>query len=237
MISEPFVDTLGAEPVKVIGLAEIEIFSNDENVALGKQFVANFSGTRKNRKLAALTDGMNFYGEILSLKEWMTELARRSELERLYPQVQAMLNTRHMEQEQTLKRLGWLAVILACGIVVAILGGRIIRHRQIALIRERFAADLHDDLGASLHTIGLLGDVALASKDSPERLEIALSRARELTKRTSVGVRHCSDMQRSQSRLEHMEESIRRTSTSILTGIEHRISFEGGVISKPSACA
>ncbi|MGJ8642000.1 MAG: hypothetical protein ACSHX9_01220 [Luteolibacter sp.] len=228
IVTEPYVDTLSLEePAMVLGLAEIEVFSDSKNVALGKWVEANFPVTRAKRQLSALTDGMNFFGTILPLKEWVTELARRHELERLHPEVRMMLSKRHTEQQHTLRRLVWLAVILAAGIIVALLGSRIVRHRQIAEIRERFAADLHDDLGASLHTIGLLGDVALASIDSPERLETALSRTRELTKRTSIAVRHCSDMQRSQSRLEHMEEAIRRTSTSILTGIEHRISFEG----------
>ena len=36
----------------------------------------------------------------------------------------------------------------------------IIRLRQMSRLRQRLAADLHDQVGANLHAIGLLSDIA-----------------------------------------------------------------------------
>jgi signal transduction histidine kinase len=42
--------------------------------------------------------------------------------------------------------------------------------RVIDETRKRIAADLHDELGADLHAIGLLSDLALSARAAPERL-------------------------------------------------------------------
>ncbi|MDB4507169.1 ATP-binding protein [Akkermansiaceae bacterium] len=223
---EPFIDTLMPKPMLVFGLAEIELFSNQTNVAFQKIPTANFESNKPMRSLPSLTDGHNFYGQILPIREWLEQLTERYELEAERPLVRAELDQRYTQQTVMLRRMGWLAILLTAGIVVIVLVDRIIRLRQIAQIRERFAADLHDDLGASLHTIGLLGDVALASTQSPDRLQTALTRSRDLTKRMSSTIRHATDLQ-SIGRLESLEKDMQRISERILVGIEYEISTTG----------
>ncbi|MEN8661865.1 MAG: sensor histidine kinase [Lentimonas sp.] len=225
-VIEPFIDTLMPAPTTVFGLAEIELFSNQTNVAYEKIPTANFEVINELRSLSRLTDGGNFYGKILPIREWLEQLAERNNLEMERPLIRGELDKRYAQQSLKLRRMGWLATLLATGIVVIILVDRILRLRQIAQIRERFAADLHDDLGASLHTIGLLGDVALASTQSPERLNIALTRSRELTTRMSATVRHGTDLQ-SAHRLEDLEKDMRRIAQRILVKIDYDISTEG----------
>jgi signal transduction histidine kinase len=173
-----------------------------------------------------LTDGHNFYGKILPIREWLEQLTERYELEVKRPLIRAQLDKRYTQQTIMLRRMGWLAMLLTTGIVVIVLVDRIIRLRQIAQIRERFAADLHDDLGASLHTIGLLGDIALASTQAPDRLHTALTRSRELTKRMSATVRHGTDLQ-SIGRLESLEKDMHRIAERILVKISYEISTTG----------
>lgn len=226
-VIEPFIDTLMPEPTFVLGFAEIELFSKQTNVAYQKTPTANFDNIKPNRSLSNLTDGHNFYGKILPIREWLEQLTERYELEAERPLVRAELDKRYTQQTVRLRRMGWLAILLSTGIVVIVLVDRIIRLRQIAQIRERFAADLHDDLGASLHTIGLLGDVALASTQSPERLKTALTRSRELTKRMSATVRHGTDLQ-STGRLKSLETDINRIAERILVKIDYKIVITGG---------
>ena len=225
-IIEPFIDTLMPEPTTVFGLAEIELFSDQTNVAYQKIPTANFRKTEPNRSLVNLTDGHNFYGKILPIREWLKQLTERYELEKKRPLIRAELDKRYAQQTIMLRRMGWLAMLLTTGIVVIVLVDRIIRLRQIAQIRERFAADLHDDLGASLHTIGLLGDIALASTQAPDRLNTALTRSRELTERMSATVRHGTDLQ-SIGRLESLEKDMHRIAERILVKISYEISTTG----------
>ncbi|WPJ95679.1 hypothetical protein SH580_19865 [Coraliomargarita algicola] len=223
---EPFIDTLMPEPTIAFGFAEIELFSNQTNVAYQKTPTTNFEYSSYARPLTKLTDGQNFYGTILPIREWLEQLEERYHLEAERPLIRAELDRRYARQSITLRRMSWLAMLLTTGIVVVILVDRILRLRQIARIRERFAADLHDDLGASLHTIGLLGDIALSSVDSPERLKTALTRSRELTKRAGAAIRHCTDLQ-TMGRVGDLEQDIRRIAERMLVNSDYTISVQG----------
>ena len=177
-----------------IGFAEIELFSSGSNVALGKPGRGNFEISH-GRSFSSLTDGRNLYGTILPIREWMNQLALRHDLETERPRVANELHHRYERQKINLRRMVWLAILLTVGIAFTILIDRMLRMKQVTAIRERFAADLHDELGANIHTIGLLGDVALKSLDTPDRLENVLKRSRDLTERTGTAVRHCINVQ------------------------------------------
>lgn len=64
-----------------IGFSEIEIFSRGKNLSLGKTPTTNFNAESAGRSIFALTDGLNLYGKILLLKDWMHQLAKRHDLE------------------------------------------------------------------------------------------------------------------------------------------------------------
>jgi signal transduction histidine kinase len=72
----------------------------------------------------------------------------------------------------------------------------------------------------------LLGDIALASTQAPDRLHTALTRSRELTKRMSATVRHGTDLQ-SIGRLESLEKDMHRIAERILVKISYEISTTG----------
>lgn len=210
-----------------IALAEIEVFSNGKNVALGKRTTPNFTKIPKERKIAALTDGRNFYGQILPVRGWMEQLARRHELETERPLLLAKLNQHYARQSRILKWMGWLAAALFVGIIIIILVDRIIRMRHVARIKERFAADLHDELGANVHTIGLLSDLASRSKDSPEDLESINARIRQLTERTGTAIRHCTNMMEAKGLYIGLVDDIRRTARRNIALLDHEITIEG----------
>jgi signal transduction histidine kinase len=221
----PFSSEAGPQGFQ-IGFAEIELFSKGRNVALDKPAKGNFE-IRSDRSFSSLTDGRNLYGTILPLREWMSELARRHELEAERPWVADELHRRYERQKVNLRRMGWLAVMLAVSIAFTILIDRILRMKQVTAIRERFAADLHDELGANIHTIGLLGDVALKSMDTPDRLENVLQRSRELTERTGTAVRHCINLQEANGLFGSLPDDMRRAAQRIMADTKYDITIEG----------
>ena len=123
--------------------------------------------------------------------------------------------------------MGWLAALLAAGIAFTILIDRMLRLQHETAIRERFAADLHDELGANIHTIGLLGDVALKSMNTPDRLKNVLQRSRELTERTGTAVRHCINLQEANGLFGNLPEDMRRAAQRIMADTEFDIVIEG----------
>ena len=210
-----------------LGFAEIELFSNGRNVALHRPVVANFKAEDPARPLSSLTDGRNFYGTILPIRTWLNELALRHELERERPLVSAELNRRYARQKTNVARLAGLAAVLACGVVVIVLVNRVRQQRVIAETRKRIAADLHDELGADLHAIGLLSDLALSARAAPERLGDLLQRMRSLTERTGKAARHCTNLLEAEDLHGDLVNDMRHAATRILADLEHSIECEG----------
>lgn len=224
---EPFIDTYEEIKGAQFGAAEIELFSNGRNVALAIPTLVDFPVNNPVRSLASLTDGHNLYGKILPVREWLNQLARRHDLETLRPVITSELDLRHLRQKTNLHRLGWLAVLLAAGIVSIILTERIRRMRQISSIRERLAADLHDELGANLHTIGLLSDLAADAGNSPTEMATLYRRIRSEIERSGIAVRHCSDMLSAKGLYTDLLADMQRASNRIMAKLEHEISIVG----------
>ena len=227
LTAEPEVITLeNDQETANIGFAEIELFSQGRNVLVGKPVQTNLVPNNPVRSVASLTDGLNFYGKILPIREWLNRLARRHDLETERPLLVAELNHRYARQKATLNLMYWVSALLVAGLVFTILIEHILRLRQVARIKERFAADLHDELGANLHTIGLLGDVAQSSMDNPDRLKTALKRSRKITEKSSEAVRHCMNMQSVNGLYGNLPQDMRRAARRMLTNIEHTELFE-----------
>jgi signal transduction histidine kinase len=157
----------------------------------------------------------------------LNQLALRHELERERPLVSAELNRRYARQKTNVARLAGLAAVLACGVVVIVLVNRVRQQRVIAETRKRIAADLHDELGADLHAIGLLSDLALSARAAPERLGDLLQRMRSLTERTGKAARHCTNLLEAEDLHGDLVNDMRHAATRILADLEHSIEFEG----------
>jgi signal transduction histidine kinase len=226
-VVEPFINTLENIKGTQFGAAEIELFSKGRNVALSIPTQADVTVNTPVRSLASLTDGRNLYGKIMPVRGWLNQLARRHELETERPVITRELDRRHLRQKTNLNRLGWLAVLLAAGIVSIILIERIRRMREVARIRERLAADLHDELGANLHTIGLLSDLAADAGDSPTEMATLYRRIRSETERSGIAVRHCSDMLSAKELYNDLQADMQRASNRIMAKLDHEISIVG----------
>jgi signal transduction histidine kinase len=224
---EPYLFRYLAKDLPRIGFAEIEIHSKGSNVAAGKSILIDEMLFDENRPLTALTDGRNLYGNILPIRDWLKELAERHDLETERPLIAAELQRHYARQKSTVRIMSWLFALIAAGIIIAVLIERNIRQRAIFRTRERIAADLHDELGANLHAIGMLGDLVQKSQGTPERLAKLLQRMREITDRTGNAARYCANMLEDEQRYVDIADNMRRTADRLTADLAHELTFEG----------
>ncbi|HUV63016.1 MAG TPA: histidine kinase, partial [Sedimentisphaerales bacterium] len=211
-----------------IGFAEIELFSKGTNVALNKPVQASSVTREPFRSLTSLTDGYNLYGRILPVRNWVEQLALRHDLETERPQVLEELSRRYARQKTNLTWMSWLAALLTAGIGFTFLIDRILRLREIAQIKERFAADLHDELGADLHTIGLLGElIEKKAVDLPKDIEKCLHQIRAVSKRSGIAVRHFINRQDDKELYTGLIADMQRAAQRIVVDLEQDITIEG----------
>lgn len=209
-----------------IGFAEIEVFSNGQNVALHSEvtYVGMHSGLRS---LSALTDGNNLYGQILPLRKWMNELAQRGALERERPFVLAELDLRHERQKTLLTRMIQLVILLVVVIGFVILIDRHFRMQKINQVRERIAADLHDELGANIHTIGLISDMAKKAMDSRSELSALLDEIRIYTEKSGEAARYCTNILEARGVCEDLVDEMKKFAERSLADLTHEFEVKG----------
>ena len=209
-----------------IGFAEIELFSMGENVAINKPFTG--LNIVSGREMGVLTDGRNFYGAILSIREWMSQLSERHDLEFERALVTAELALRYAKQKQTLRWLIWLAVILTVGIFIIVYVERKIHRRQLANVKQRFAADLHDEIGANLHTINLTSQlISKRSAQLPDEINQLTGRIQSVAERTNRAIRHVTDIQTSSELYRFLPDELKRTAERILIGLDYEFDVVG----------
>lgn len=213
-----------------IGFAEIELFANSQNIALGKR-VSGPSVSSLHRTFEALTDGHNLYGKILSARSWMKQLARRDDLESERTQVVKELALRYEHQKNSLRLITLIAAILLLGTVALVCFQYIMRQRAITRTRERIAANLHDELGANLHAIGLLGDFAkkiVIRKNATsewDELNEVIDEVRQLTEETGETARYCTNMLETKEIHANLIVELKRATERMLTDLEYEATF------------
>ncbi|MGD9419098.1 MAG: sensor histidine kinase [Verrucomicrobiota bacterium JB025] len=226
-IPDPYLSPIRKGPDRSVGIAEFEVISNGRNVAKGKKVILQRRNRISHHAESSITDGRNHFGEILSTREWMEQLARRHDLETLRPVVAEDLNQMYLRQKANLTRMYWIAALLAAGIAFTILVGRNLRMRAIMKTRERIAANLHDELSANLHGLALLGDMAKKNINSPGKLEEVIDRIQHLSNRSRNAARHCTNMLKAVTIGEDLVEEMKYTADRLLSDIRYDLHFKG----------
>ena len=209
-----------------VRFAEIEVFSKGKNVALGKPAEAGPPSARTNNG-TLLTDGSNAYGRIPPLRQWLEQLALGHELKRQRPALATELARRYDRQQAKLRYLAWIVALLATGLIITYLGGRLLRNRQLNRYRQRTAADLHDELSADLHTIGLLSDLSKQALHTPERLPALLDRIRLYSDRSAVSTRAVIYTLEAESANSDLAVTMERATGKLLADIDYQFSVVG----------
>ena len=158
-----------------VPLAEMEVFENGKNVAIGAVVTASdvFSVERffDVWQPEYLVDGYSSQNRLIKLEDWLEGLGQRREVESRMIELEAQIEQRI---EQT---LGWVlggTVLIAAG-AFGVIGMMLVR-RKLALtqqqesLRARIARDLHDDLGSRLGGMRLISENLLHAEELPESL-------------------------------------------------------------------
>ena len=213
-----------------IGLAEIEYLNDGNNVAVASTVTTSLNPALISRqdRLLAITDGNNYYGEILPTRTWLNQLARRHELETERPLAQAALTTAYQSQKAAIELLFWLSCLLTAIIAAIIVIQRLLKHRAIYNTREQIAADLHDELGANLHAISLCSDLASTKIHEPDQLITLFHRIHELTSRSGKAAKACVNLLESKGLYEGLKADVERIAGRLLSDVEYNIHVEGG---------
>lgn len=147
----------------LFALAEVQVWSNNTNVALGKAVSASDSIERNGWSKAALVDGFTSLRNIVDWPMWLAGLSERREtLQRL-----AALDARGSVIMERYKRVGWwlagaVLVTALLSLLISYLRQRRAQAREMEALRERISQDLHDDIGSSLGSIAFISEDALA---------------------------------------------------------------------------
>ncbi|MEM7313720.1 MAG: ATP-binding protein, partial [Planctomycetota bacterium] len=131
------------------------------------------------------------------------------------------------QQSSRLAWVTWLAVALAVGIAITIGINRVVQIRQLTAMKERFAADLHDELGANIHVIGILSDLARDSGDSPERFNDLHQRIRTMTERSGAAVQYCTNILEAQGLYQNLFEDMKRSTERVMADIDGELTLLG----------
>lgn len=212
----------------VIGFAEIELLREGENLALGKTFQRRgddpLSALEKRRSVHALTDGRNFYGEILPLRQWIEELAMRHELEQEIPIIEQDVMRSYTRQKRL---VGVGGTVLGVGILLSWFFSWWIPRRERRRFKERFAADIHDELGANLHTISFISDQLENKALSHEDILRIKGKIRHVAERAGRAVYHMSGVLEDGDLYRGLIDDMGRAVERILSTHDHQMHVEG----------
>ena len=216
------------EMFRCIGFAEIEVFEGSQNVAAGivPSTDIQYTGLGRDGSLTSLTDQRNDFGPIIPIRDWITQLARRHDLTAKIALTEALVKKRYANQTRNFRWALGLIAFLIFAMVSTILIDRLLRARETKQLKERFAADLHDEVGADLHAIALLSDLAEEEREMSPRLQSVLKEIRSVSKDASTSVRHVTAA-RTETPYVKLTDLMRQASARIVIGIEHKIDIQG----------
>ncbi len=215
----------------ILALSEMQVWSGGKNVALGKTVSAFDSTETGGWSKAALVDGFTSTANILDWPEWLAGLSKRREV---VQQVAAIeVRQRQLVQQWQRHGLGALAVLVVASIAAAITWSarqRRARLREMEVLRQRIARDLHDEIGSSLGSIALIAqdirvDDPQARDDLAEIKTIAdesVAAMRDIT-RLIQSDRYGSD---------DLATLLRETAARLLRTIPHSLTVEAGTSSR-----
>ena len=211
----------------VLALAEMQVWSGGKNVALGKTVSTSDSTETGGWSKAALVDGFTSRADIVDWPEWLAGLSKRREVVQQVAAIEA--RKRQLVQQWQHYGLGALAVLIVAGIAATIAWSarqRRARLREMEVLRQRIAQDLHDEIGSSLGSIALIAqdihvDDPQAGEDLAEIKSIAdesVAAMRDIT-RLIQSDRYGSD---------DLATLLRETAARLLRTIPHTLTVEAG---------
>lgn len=171
-------------------LAEIMVFSDQRNVALGKTVKALHPAVSKDWKPQFLVDGFSSRRNIVPYQEWLSGLSKRTRLVRRWLEKE---ERRGDLVDSTITRGVTVVAFGLAGILgfvsIALTRGRVQRRKDLEDLRQRIASDLHDDIGSNLSSIALLAELGKTEASEPELVVEELTEIKSTADKTIESMR------------------------------------------------
>lgn len=171
-------------------LAELQVYSENQNVALDKSVSASHPLTSKEFTPDFLVDGYSSRRSLISYQSWLSNLVQRNKLTREWHQIE---KTRLELVDRTFTRgvvssiTGLLGGLALAFIIFA--QGRVKRRKDLEALRQRIASDLHDDIGSNLSSIALLAELGKTEAGEPDLVVEELTEIKTTADKTIESMR------------------------------------------------
>jgi signal transduction histidine kinase len=206
----------------VFALGEMAVYSGDANVALGATVRADTATAWGTWRDEYLVDGYTSQGRIVEWPGWLRELSDRratlEELRRLSAQHQRLVNSALLEATVS---GGALVVIALLALLVFAYRTRLRQHHEIAALRSRIAADLHDEIGSNVGSIALLARIIQSDAKMGGEVQLTVQEIQRTATQTLDSMREIVWLiHPGHDRLEELIDHLRDFSRTMLAGVD-----------------
>ncbi len=214
---------------KLHALSEIEVWSNGQNLAKGREVSREKSG--QTLIVTSLTDGFSSEKQIIPIGTWLYQLRERCRIERELSNLRAAQH--QLASNSELNATWGSAVILGLTFLIPVFiveRRRLMSKEQLDHIRKRIASDLHDDIGSNLGSISLIARTArkdLVRLQGPEEIAGDLNEVETIARESSLAMRDIVWLlERRQDSIGDLVQRMRETAGRLLREINYTVECE-----------
>lgn len=210
-------------------LAEMQVYSENQNMALGKTVTAEESVEKNNWSKAALVDGFGSRTGLAELPDWLSALAKRASLIGEWRENEAQrVELVEITVERGFRYIGSASGALVLLIIIGLARGRSRRRHDLEALRQQIASDLHDDIGSNLSSIALLAELGSSEADEPELVREELTEIKKTADKTVESMRDIVWLIRpGEETWKQMLARFRETAAKLLRQHEYRFENRG----------
>jgi signal transduction histidine kinase len=212
----------------VFALAEVEVYSGQQNMAAGAAVTAGDSRESGIWSTRFVTDGFTSQRNVMTWPEYVTGLDRRRELETT---VRGLVADRRAVSDRVLKMLGRSMLAIAL-VGVAVTGFMVwrnarTRRRDLARLRQRLARDIHDEIGSGLGTISLISQMGSGSPAHGDAAQVDFQEIHRISREVTESLRDIVWLIRPETRtVGDLAKRLEETAATMLAGVGHEFVTE-----------